>query len=237
MVRGDDIMKVKLVAYTPNPELVCAAAAMASTTPGSIYKVFEEMNLERAQKLIRNVVGRGHVSVIEHASFTFAVEDVSRVTEIHLIRHRIASYTIKSGRYNKTHCDIVIPSTIEKNEKALKKVNEFIGYNTKLVQELLELGIPFEDTRFLSPQGIKTNIVFTMNARELLHFFGLRCCMRSQWEIRELADAMLAEVRKVAPVIFENAGPNCVQLGYCPEGKMKPPECDVASMKEKYRRA
>jgi len=228
-------MKVKLVAYTPNPELVCAAAAMTSTTDGSVEKIFEEMTLEKAQKLIRNVVGRGHVSIVEHASFTFALEDVSRVLEVQLVRHRIASYTIKSGRYNKTHCNIVIPPEIAKNEKALEKTNEFVEYNTKFIQELTDMGIPFEDARMLSPQGIKTNIVVTMNARELLHFFGLRCCARAQWEIKELADAMLAEAKKVAPVIFENAGPNCVQIGYCPEGAKKPADCDVAAIRRAYK--
>jgi len=228
-------MRVKLVAYTPNPEEVCAAAAQTSFKTDSPIELFEKTTKEKAAKILRRVVGYGHVSVIEHASFTFALEDVSRVLEIQLVRHRIASYTIKSGRYNKSHCDIVIPPKIAKNEKALKKLNEFVEYDTKLVQELTDMGVPFEDVRMLSPQGIKTNIVLTMNARELLHFFGLRCCARAQWELREVADEMLRQVKRVAPTIFENAGPNCVQRGYCPEGDLKPAECNIAEIKKKYK--
>jgi thymidylate synthase (FAD) len=228
-------MKVKLVAHTPNPDLACAAAAQTSFKTTGPTELFDKMTKEKAAKVLRRVIGYGHVSVIEHASFTFAVEDVSRVLEIHLVRHRIASYTIKSGRYNKAHCDIVIPPKIAKNQDALKKANEFVEYNTKLIQDLLDMGIPSEDARMLSPQGIKTNIVLTMNARELLHFFKLRCCARAQWEIQEMANEMLKQVKHVAPVIFENAGPSCVQMGYCPEGNLKPAECDIAEIKEKYK--
>lgn len=228
-------MKVKLVAHTPNPDLVCAAAAQTSFKTTGPSELFEKITKEKAAKVLRRVIGYGHVSVIEHASFTFAVEDVSRVLEVQLVRHRIASYTIKSGRYNKAHCDIVIPPEIAKNEEALKKTNEFVEYNAKLIQDLLDMGIPFEDARMLSPQGIKTNIVLTMNARELLHFFKLRCCARAQWEIRQMADEMLKQVKRVAPTIFEKAGPSCVQLGYCPEGDLKPETCNVAEIKKRYK--
>ena len=228
-------MRVKLVAFTPNPDQVCAAAAQTSFKTDSPIDLFEKTTKEKAAKVLRRVIGYGHVSVVEHANFTFAVEDVSRVLEVQLVRHRLASYTIKSGRYNKSHCDIVIPPEIAKNEEALKKVNEFVEYNTKLIQDLLDMGIQFEDARMLSPQGIKTNIVFTMNARELLHFFKLRCCARAQWEIRQMADEMLKHVKAVAPIIFEKAGPSCVQLGYCPEGDLKPEECNVAEIKKRYK--
>lgn len=229
-------MKVKLIAHTPYPERVCAAAASTSfkTTPPA--EILEKMTVEKARKVLRRVIGYGHVSVIEHASFTFAIEDVSRVLETQLVRHRLASYTIKSGRYNKSHCDIVIPPNIAKNKAVLKKVNEFKEYNTKIIEELIAMGVPYEDVRMLSPQGIKTNIVMTMNARELLHFFKLRCCARAQWEIRQMADEMLRQVKSVAPVIFEKAGPSCVQMGYCPEGDLKLEECVVSEIKERYKR-
>lgn len=228
-------MKVKLIAHTPNPEKVCAAAAATSFKTTPPVEILEKMTTEKAHKILRRVMGYGHVSVIEHASFTFAIEDVSRVLEVQLVRHRIASYTVKSGRYNKSHCDMVIPPSIAKNKKALRKLEEFKEYNTMLIEELTAMGIPYEDVRMLSPQGIKTNIVMTMNARELMHFFKLRCCARAQWEIRKLADEMLKQVKRVAPVIFENAGPSCVQLGYCPEGDLKPKSCVVSEIKKRYR--
>ncbi|NIO43993.1 MAG: FAD-dependent thymidylate synthase [Candidatus Aenigmarchaeota archaeon] len=227
-------MKVKLLRYTPNPEITCALAAQTSYSTKYYDERKEKMTLEKARKTLRKVIGYGHVSVIEHASFTFALEDVSRVLEIQLVRHRLASYTIKSGRYNKAHCDIVIPPKIAKNEKALKKLNEFVEQNTKIIQDLLDMGIPFEDVRMLSPQGIKTNIIVTMNARELLHFFNLRCCARAQWELRVVADEMLKQVKRVAPVIFEKAGPSCIALGYCPEGELKPETCNLIEIKMKF---
>lgn len=227
-------MRVKLVAFTPNPDQVCAAAAQTSFKPDSPIDLFEKMTKEKAASVLRRVIGYGHVSVVEHANFTFAIEDVSRVLEVQLVRHRIASYTIKSGRYNKSHCDIVIPPRIAENKEALEKVDEFVEYNKKLIQDLLNAGIPSEDARMLSPQGIKTNIVLTMNARELLHFFKLRCCARAQWEIRQLADEMLKQSKAAAPIIFENAGPSCVQLGYCPEGDLKPDTCILSDIKKRY---
>jgi thymidylate synthase (FAD) len=227
-------MKVELLCYTPNPEITCALAAQTSYSPKSVSLRKEKMTLEKAREILKKVISYGHVSVIEHAYFTFALEDVSRVLETQLVRHRIASYTIKSGRYNKSHCDIVIPPSFAKNENAMKKLKEFVDYNTKLIQELLDMGISFEDARMLSPQGIKTNIVVTMNARELLHFFNLRCCARAQWEIRQAATEMLKQVKKISPVIFEKAGPNCISLGYCPEGELKPKECNLVEIRSRF---
>jgi len=230
-------MKVKLVAYTPNPEIVCAAAAQTSIKEGSLEKIFEEMTLERAQKIIRNVVGLGHVSIVEHASFTFAVEDVSRSLTHQLVRHRMASYTQQSQRYVKLNAAsdwFVVPHTFKTAEQK-EKFKERMAEITKWYDEAVAEGIPAEDARFYLPNAAKTAITVTMNARELLHFFGLRCCARAQWDIKELADLMLAEAKKVAPIIFENAGPNCVQAGYCPEGSKKPAECDIAAIRKSYK--
>jgi thymidylate synthase (FAD) len=84
---------------------------------------------------------------------------------------------------------------------------------------LLELGIPPEDARFVLPNACCTHIVVTMNARELLHFFKLRCCRRAQWEIRSVAEEMLRLAREAAPALFGKAGPACV-WGSCGEGKL-----------------
>lgn len=97
------------------------------------------------------------------------------------------------------------------------------------------MGIPKEDARFILPNAAKTNIIVTMNARELRRSFNLRCCMRSQWEIRETAIEMLKQAKKATPALFENAGSPCVEIGYCPEGKMKPPECNVEKINRRFR--
>jgi len=230
-------MKVKLLRYTADPELLCGAAAVTSSKSGSPSETFEKMSLERARQIIRRVTGYGHMSVIEHASFTFSLEGVSRAMTHQLVRHRIASYTQQSQRYvtYDTLEKYVTPESIAENAEAKKVFEETLEKISEAYRRLLQLGVPKEDARFILPNAAKTNIIVIMNARELNHFFNLRCCTRSQWEIREVAMEMLKQVKKVAPVLFENAGPSCVKLGYCPEGKMKPPECNVEEIKKIFQ--
>jgi len=230
-------MRVKLLRYTVDPELLCGAAALTSSKSGRPSEIFEGMDLERARQIIKRVTGYGHMSVIEHASFTFSIEDVSRAMTHQLVRHRLASYTQQSQRYVKydTLKSYVTPPTIANNPDAQKIFEEALEHVSNAYNKLLEMGIPKEDARYILPNAAKTNIVVTMNARELRHFFNLRCCARSQWELREVATEMLRQVKKVAPSLFENAGPTCVELGYCPEGKMKPPECNIEEIKRQFK--
>ncbi len=214
-------MKVKLIAYTPDPEKVVAISGYTSISEKGPIAKMKGYDPEKGRKVIKNLVSYGHHSVIEHATFTFAVEGVSRACTHQLVRHRIASYTQQSQRYVKfKDLDYITPPTIQRHEEAKKIFDEAMKKVAEIYQRLTELGIPPEDARFVYPNASKSNITITMNARELLHFFSLRTCLRAQWEIRELANRMLLEVKKVAPTIFEKAGPNCVRLGYCPEGKL-----------------
>jgi len=230
-------LKIKLLRYTADAELLCGTAALTSTKSGSPSEILEKMNMETAKRIIKRVTGYGHVSVIEHASFTFSIEGVSRVLTHQLIRHRIASYMQQSQRfvaYNTLEKYVTPPSILEHME-AKKIFDETLEKISETYQKLLKLGIKKEDARFILPNAAKTNIIVTMNARELHHFFNLRCCTRSQWEIREVAIEMLKQAKKTAPALFENAGPSCVELGYCPEGKIKPPECNVEEIKKRFR--
>lgn len=231
-------MKVKLLGYTPDPELLCGVAASTSTRSGSPSQIYQKMDSETAERIIKRVTGYGHVSVIEHASFTFSVEDVSRAMTHQLVRHRIASYTQQSQRYvtYDTPGNYVKPHTIQENGEADNIFDETLTSISETYKKLLKLGIPKEDARFILPNAARTNIIVTMNARELLHFFNLRCCIRAQWEIREVATEMLKQVKSVAPALFRNAGPSCVKLGYCPEGKMKPPECNIPEIKKRFQK-
>jgi len=230
-------LKVKLLRYTTDAELLCGSAALTSTRSGSPSEIFDKMDLETARKIVRRVTGYGHASVIEHASFTFTIEGVSRVMTHQLVRHRIASYTQQSQRYvaYNTLENYITPPSIEKNNDAKKVFDDALRGISEAYDKLLKMQIPKEDARFILPNAAKTNIIVTMNARELRHFFNLRCCARAQWEIREVATEMLRQARKVAPVLFENAGPSCVELGYCIEGKMKPPECNIEEIKRRFR--
>jgi len=230
-------LKVKLLRHTADSELLCGAAASTTIKSGRPSEIFEKMDAETAVRKIRQVTGYGHASVIEHASFTFSVEDVSRAMTHQLVRHRVASYTQQSQRYvtYDTLEKYVTPPSIGRNAEAKKVFDEALEKISEAYRKLLQMTIPKEDARFILPNAAKTNIMVTMNARELRHFFNLRCCARAQWEIREVATEMLKQAKKAAPALFENSGPSCVELGYCPEGKMKPPECSVSKIKAKFR--
>lgn len=232
-------MKVKLLAYTPNSDRIAAASAFSTINEEGASKLIETVDDDKMRKVLKSIVDRGHHSVIEHASFTFSVEGVSRACTHQLVRHRIASYSQQSQRYVKyDNPAFVTPHTIEKNGDAKKIFDASLGRMLGDYKKLLGMGIPAEDARFLLPNATPTNIVITMNARELMHFFALRCCYRAQWEIREMADAMLKEAKKAAPAIFENAGPSCVRLGFCPEKNSMSDYCKsvgVEKIKEEYK--
>lgn len=210
-------MNVKLIAHTPDPEKIVYAAAKTCYSKKTGTKLLEKPFDEKAKKLVTNIVSRGHHSVIEHATFTFSIEGISRACSHQLVRHRIASFSQQSQRYvNLNKLPHVVPPTIEKNEDARKLFDDVIGEIRSAYQKLMELGIPKEDSRFVLPNATNTNLIVTMNARSLWHFFKLRCCLRAQWEIRKLAWLMLKEVKQIAPTIFKDAGPWCIG-GTCPE--------------------
>lgn len=210
-------MEVKLIAYTPNPEKVVAAAAL--TTVSSDIVLPEDVSESKAEKVIETIIKRGHYSVLEHANFTFAIKGISRVCSHQLVRHRIASYSQQSQRYvSLDNPEVYIPSPITNEDREVRETyKKILEDSIKAYKKLLELGVNPEDARYVLPQSITTNIIMTMNARELLHFLSLRLCYRAQEEIRRLAFAILKEVYRVAPKIFKHAGPRCKGLGYCPE--------------------
>jgi len=210
-------MNVKLLSYTPEPDRVVALSARLCYSKIDISELAEKLTNEKVKELLDRLRRSGHLSPFEHASFTFGIEGISRVTSHQLVRHRIASYSQQSQRYVKmTKAEFVVPPSIMKNENALELLSSVNESARSAYNRLIELGIPEEDARYVLPQGVTTKIIVTMNARELLHFFNLRCCLRAQWEIRMMANLMLKEVKEVAPIIFENAGPFCFS-GPCPE--------------------
>lgn len=169
------------------------------------------------KRSLKGSMASGHESVAEHASYTFRISGVSRVLLAQLTRHRIASYSVQSQRYcTVNEDDFIIPETI-KDDALWGEYIKATKACTNLYYKMIDSGIPREDARYILPQGTTTVIILTMNARELRHFFSLRCCNRAQWEIRKLADAMLALVQQEDPILFKDAGPGCVR-GRCPEG-------------------
>lgn len=212
-------MNVQLLAHTPNPEQLVAAAAKLCYSSASIADL-AAIEADKAAEFIGKLP-EAHQSPFEHVSFTFGIEGVSRAMLAQITRHRIASFSVQSQRYVDMSDGVgyVIPESIEQNPKARDVFDAFMRGIDTLYTYLRSCGIPAEDARFILPNACETRMIVTMNARELLHFFSLRCCKRAQWEIRAVADEMLRLCKEVAPEIFAKAGPGCVR-GHCPEGKM-----------------
>ena len=190
-------MKVILLSNTLDGATLCGQAAAICTASGN------------PAKSLRAALTSGHESVLEHVSFTFRIEGLSRAALAQLTRHRLASFDVESQRYVKLEdVRMVMPDSIARSVYLHEAEACLIG-SMDLYKRMVEQGIPTEDARYVTPQAV-------MNARELRHFFRLRCCNRAQWEIRGVADAMLAICKKVVPELFYGAGPGCVS-GNCME--------------------
>lgn len=238
-------MKCKLISHTPSPESIIGTAARLCNSDDSIDTILDNMqDGDNAAMMVRVLDGIGHESPIEHVTFTFAIEGISRSLLAQITRHRLASFSVQSQRYVKvTDFEYVTPPEIEANPtaksiftnsmnaaiKAYQEIEEHLEdiyfkemvssgmYESKARQQAEKKAI--EDARYVLPNAACTKMIVTMNARELRHFFRMRCCNRAQWEIRQLAELMLEECYRVAPALFENAGAACCS-GSCPEGRM-----------------
>lgn len=228
---GEVSLNVKLLRYTPMPEEIVAMGAKLCYSSADIDELERGIEAKDQSKFLNKLMDMGHLSPVEHASFTFGIEGVSRSLLAQITRHRIASFSVKSQRYVSERTDgedtfnyIIPPSIKELGQEYVDKYKSQMAQIQKWYNEWLDvLGNRGEasnqDARFVLPNSAETKLIVTMNARELLHFFSLRCCNRAQWEIRRLAIEMLRQVKKVAPNLFKNAGPGCLR-GACPEGRM-----------------
>ncbi len=221
-------LKVSILEHTPNPENIVALAAKLCYSPVGVEELKEKLGEKDIEHLINLLRESGHHSPFEHVSFTFAIEGISRACSHQLVRHRLASYSQQSQRYvsEEKGFDFIVPPQFQKDAEIYKIFLEAMEnahkYYCLLISKLEEKGVKGElarqDARFVLPNATETKIIVTMNARELLHFFKVRCCNRAQWEIRHLAIEMLKMVKKIAPLLFKEAGPSCL-LGTCPEGR------------------
>ena len=250
-------MKVKLLSHTPQPEKVISMAAKLCYSSVGVEGIEENLTEESVDKFLNMLINIGHESPLEHVSFTFAVEGISRACSHQIVRHRIASYSQQSQRYVKLdQFEYIIPHEINEIEEArelfIDSMNKDQQVYDKLVDILFEKHYnnlikygknekeaksqaekkAIEDARYVFPNACETKMVFTMNTRSLYNFLDHRCCERAQWEIRELAIEMLRQLKEVAPILFKNSGPNWVK-GACPEGNMA---CgNVIQVREKFK--
>ena len=238
-------LKVKLLSHTPEPEKLVATAAKLCYSSSDIESLRDGLTEDKIESFIDMLVSIGHESVMEHVTFTFGVEGISRACSHQLVRHRIASYSQKSQRYvNENGFEFITPPSIEDIPEAKSEYDRVIAEITESYDKLVALltdkhtalfieqgldekaarskasKLANEDARFILPNACETKIVVTMNVRSLFNFFRHRCCNRAQWEIRAVANEMLKQCLEVAPHIFAHAGPSCVAEGKCPEGKM-----------------
>ena len=236
-------LKVELLAHTPDADRLVAAAAKLCYAKSDIDTLWDNLTPEKTEEFLNRLAELGHESPIEHASYTFGIEGVSRSLLAQVTRHRLASYSVQSQRYvEKSAFDYIVPPEIAAIPEAHAEFTaamEDIGrhydslraslkeaHKKRLLAEgLSEKDADFkagkqanEDARFVLPNACDTRIIMTMNARELRNFFRQRCCNRAQWEIRAMADEMLRLVREVSPLLFRLAGPSCVVSGRCSEG-------------------
>jgi len=218
-------MKVALIRHTLSPEETVALGARLCYSKARVDDLLQRVSSRDQSDFVHKIMGMGHDSVLEHASFTFGIEGVSRVLLAQITRHRLASFSVQSQRYvsYENGFGYIVPPKIEAlGEEA---VAEFEAQMDQMHQwyvtwqEKLGTGEGSnEDARFVLPGACETRMMVTMNVRELRHFFSLRMCSRAQWEIRELATRMHRLCLEAAPALFENAGPGCLR-GACPEGE------------------
>lgn len=225
--------QVELLAHTPEPLSLVYAAFRQCYHAGFVADMWPrllagEISRERQAEFVASIMESGHASPVEHVSFTFALGGVSRALTHQLVRHRIASYSQQSQRYvDGSAFEYILPPEIAKNPEAAARFEGLMAEIGSAYRDLKELLVASgrtgskanEDARFVLPQAAASNIVVTMNCRSLLNFFEHRCCRRAQWEIRGVAEQMLAVCRGVLPEVFALAGARCERLRYCPEGE------------------
>ncbi len=250
-------MKVTLISHTPEPEKLVAIAGKLCYSSSDIGSLKDGLTDDKIKNYVKMLVSIGHESVMEHVSFTFGIEGISRACSHQLVRHRIASYSQKSQRYvNESGFEFITPPAIHEVPEAEAEYMKMISEITESYNKISDLltdhhksnfinegldektalskarKMANEDARFILPNACETKIIVTMNVRSLFNFFRHRCCNRAQWEIRNVANEMLRLCLEVAPNIFCNTGASCVSEGKCPEGKMS---CGkMAEMKKQF---
>ena len=214
------MIEVKLVNYTKNPEITVASAARTCFRDKTYESICEELKEEDIQRIIKEVIIKNHLSVLEHINFTFSISGVSRALTHQLVRHRIASYSqLSQQRVDSSGLQFTIPPEIQDNSEIVKEYDEAVRNCQEVYKRMVRSGISRGSARYVLPSCFNTKIMTTMNARSLFNLFAQRECQVEEWEFRKVAHLMHDELMKVSPMIFRYAGPPCQTHGVCPEGK------------------
>ena len=212
-------MKVELISYSNLGEQVCGIGARTCTSDKIPTKE------DDTSKALRSALSSDHDSILEHFTMTFAVSGVSRALTHQLVRHRLASYSQQSQRYvNMEEFEYVTPASMD--DRVIVESYDFFGnrngyvparemfvdimeYLRECYKSMVDAGIPEEDARYILPNACCTNIILTVNARELRHIAAERMCAKAQAEIRQLVTEMVRQAKEVAPTILADVGPEC----------------------------
>lgn len=233
-------MDVKLIQITQNPietMWVAARTCYSEKSPIELWEDAATTPTDKKWKLVKQVLGSGHQSIAEHVSFTFAIEGVSRTLTHQLVRHRHCTFSQQSQRYVEIKEDM---NELYKLLHSLSPANSvgnlmiicnkyFVGVTKDNVFSYAEAlweylkrvhnGEKPEDARMILPNATKTNIVMTINLRELIHVSNLRLCSRAQAEIQRLFREIKKTVAEHNPEIAEMLVPTCEINGFCKEHK------------------
>ena len=229
--------------YTGEGKVVLIAGGGKIYTDIAARFVQSERGLEEivaspySRHIVQNILDSGHRAALEFDFFLFGIEGYSRVTETQLVRKRLASYLIKSGRAElggKRSYSVVYPRevseftanvTLPDGRMAALSGKDLADVSRQWYEAGLDAGLPEQDLRYLKYQATEFKGIIGMNAHSLLDWFGIRCCKNAQHEIRHMANSILALCKDAAPDLFVNAGPQCLSLGYCPENDRQHPDC------------
>jgi len=220
-------LRVTLLNHTPEPERTVVAAALLCYQKGSPEEAWERAGKEKLRlRLFEELVRQGHGSTLEHPSFTFGIEGISRACSHQLVRHRLASYNQQSQRY----VDVGDPDYFVKPDSLADDGGRFeevlgqtVAYYRETIERFAEKGKKGEqaqeDARYIIPNAGKTNLIWTTNLRNLLHVSHVRLCSRAQWEIRRMMHACRRAMEGPFPLIAKYMVVKChpYALGYCDE--------------------
>lgn len=214
-------MKVKLLSRTTDALRTAYIAARTCYSEQTPYAMdFEIFNPQQMLELIDKVYQSGHLSIFEHINFTFAIEHISRACSHQMVRHRHCSFSQQSQRYVDMQSPVFLePQMILHDREADSIYNNFLISVNEVYKKLRTLGIAPEDARCVLPNATATNMVVTMNCRELMHICNLRLCTRAQQEIRELVNKMKEVVVNECEWLKPYLVPKCEVDGFCRECK------------------
>lgn len=202
-------VELKTDRSTANPTETALMAArgdyISESLVGTDFETVMDGTDKDKRELVRDLLRKGHFGPFEHPQAFFAVEGISRVTMAQITRHRHLSFDVQSMRYVDFGAAkaTIPPSFSELSEQQKREAEGYIRDAIEGYKMLTSWGIPEEDARFVLPLATQVNMTFSGNVRSLLHVLDLRHSGKAQWEVRELAEQIIEELREWCPIVVE----------------------------------